>query len=372
MNTAAAHDEVLPLESLYLHLVRSGFPLSARDFLDALRAIRAGHGAGRREDLHTLLRHLWARGDEDLVRLDEVFRQFARPNADDVRALTDSGVGKQAAPDLAADPNALADHAHAGADEADLADLDAASEGADAPRAEFAAAGEAGLGLPSARASRPASRPYVFEPRLPLAERTLVIALRRLRRVQRDGPAVELDVDATVAEQCRSGWMLQPVMVPARRNQARLLVLVDASPSMLPWRGLFEPLAEALRQSRLAQAALLFFDNDPRDGLYSTPRLEGFRDAEATLRDPVGDRALLVISDAGCARGRDDRSRLVGMRSFVASARQQCLALAWLNPLPVLRWGAAGQALRPGGAMFELSDDGLTQAVDHLRGLRRG
>ena len=371
MNAAPAHDEVLPLQSLYLHLVHSGFPLSARDYLDALRAIRAGHGAGRREDLHTLLRHLWARGDEDLVRLDEVFRRFARPSADDVRTLTDTGAGTPSTAD-ASDPQALAEQALADTTDADATQAPGGPDGADAPRAEFAAAGEAGLGLPSARAPRPASRPYVFEPRLPLAERSLVIAMRRLRRAQREGPPVELDVDATVAEQCRSGWMLQPVMVPARRNQARLLVLVDASPSMLPWRGLFEPLAEALRQSRLAQATLLFFDNDPRDGLYGTARLEGFCDARALLRDTVGDRALMVISDAGCARGRGDRSRLAGMRSFVASVRQQCCARAWLNPLPAARWGAAGAALRPAGAMFELSDDGLTQAMDHLRGLKRG
>lgn len=370
MQAAPAPDEVLPLESLFLHLVRAGFPLSARDYLDALRAIRAGHGVGRREDLHALLRHLWARGDEDLVRLDEVFRRFAWPSADDVRALTDAAASEPGGRDARAGPQAVAPDA--GTDGAEPGDEDSAATGADAPRAEFAAAGEAGLGLPSARTTRHASRPYVFEPRVPLAERSLVVAWRRLRRVQREGPAVELDVEATVAEQCRSGWMLQPKMVPARRNQARLLVLVDASPSMLPWRGLFDPLAESLRQSRLAEAPLLFFDNDPRDGFYATPRLEGFRDAEATLRDASADRALLVIGDAGCARGRGDRSRLAGMRRFAVDVRRHGLGLAWLNPLPAARWGAAGAAVRPGGAMFELSDDGLTQAVDHLRGLQRG
>jgi hypothetical protein len=299
--------------------------------------------------------------------MDAVFRRFARPTPDELRTLTRgaapvapvAGGGTAALP---APPEPDSDDVTGGS----------APEGATAPCAEFSTASEAGLGLPSARNTRPAMRPWVFEPRSPLAERSLVIAWRRLRSIQREGPAVELDVEGTVAAQCRQGWLLQPVMRPARRNRARLLVLVDASPSMLPWRGLLEPLADSLRQSRLAAAELLFFENDPRDGLYASAQLQGRCQLAAALHDPAGARALLVIGDAGCARGRRDRSRLAGTRQFVADARRQSRALAWLNPMPAARWGNAAAAVRPGGAMFELSDDGLTQAVDHLRGLHRG
>jgi uncharacterized protein with von Willebrand factor type A (vWA) domain len=366
MSGPSTTDPTLPLEQLYLHLVRAGFPLSVRDYRDALRALRLGHGVGRRDDLYTLAKHLWARGDEDVVRLDAVFRRFARPTADQVQALTGAAARRPATGDHNLVPGA---ENEAGAMVPPAAGGDATAA---APRAEFAAAGATGLGLPSVHSVVRSMRPYVFQPRLPLAERSLVIAWRRLRSVSREGPAVELDIDATVDRQCRTGWMLQPVLVPRRRNRARLLVLADASPSMLPWRGLFEPLADSLRQSRLASAQLLFFDNDPRDGLYTTAALDGWRNCSTTLQDQGGDYALLLLGDAGSARGRGDRSRLAGMRSFVAEARRHCQALAWVNPMPAARWGGCAHALRPAGAMFELGEEGLIRAVDHLRGLHRG
>ncbi len=358
-------DEALPLERLYLHLVQAGFPLSVRDYRDALRALRLGHGVGPREALYTLARNLWARGDEDVVRLNTVFRRLIRPTAEEVRALTGADVRPEAGDKGEAAPAVVAGNAGV------LAPGAAADAAASAPRAEFAGAGEAGRGLPSVRKVPRSTRPYIFQARLPLSERILVVAWRRLRSLQRAGAAVELDLDATVAQQCRTGWMLHPVMVPARRNQAQLLVLADASPSMLPWRGLFQPLAESLRQSRLATANLLYFDNDPRDGLFSTPSLQDWHDYDFTLRGQGGSCALLVLGDAGSARGRGDRSRVAGIRRFVAEARRHCQALAWINPMPATRWGAAAQAVRPAGAMFELCEDGLTRAVDHLRGLHR-
>ena len=57
-------EQTLPLEGLYLHLVRSGFPLSARDYQDAVTALRSGFGGRRRADLERLCAALWARTEE--------------------------------------------------------------------------------------------------------------------------------------------------------------------------------------------------------------------------------------------------------------------------------------------------------------------
>jgi hypothetical protein len=199
--------------------------------------------------------------------------------------------------------------------------------------------------------------------------RSLVIAWRRYRVTQRSGPPVELDIDATVAEQCRTGWLLRPVLVPARSNRARLLLLVDASPSMVAWRSLHAPLAESLLHSRLGQSQLLYFDNDPLDGLFDTPSFGGLKDAQDVLRQH-GDGAVLVIGDAGAARARRDRSRLKGTARFVEHIRHQGGRLAWLNPMPRDRWGDTARPLSSWAVMDELSDDGLTHAVDYLRGAR--
>src|SRR4051812_7792374 len=77
----------LPLEGLYLHLVRQGFPLSIRDYEAALSALRCGYGLPRREDLQWLCTTLWARTDQEGAALDRLFRQFPTPTREEVRTL---------------------------------------------------------------------------------------------------------------------------------------------------------------------------------------------------------------------------------------------------------------------------------------------
>ena len=57
-------DSELPLEGLFLHLVRRGFPLTFRDYQDALRALAQGRGLLTRERLLWLLETRWTRTDE--------------------------------------------------------------------------------------------------------------------------------------------------------------------------------------------------------------------------------------------------------------------------------------------------------------------
>lgn len=373
--------EELPLQHLYLQLVRAGLPIPVRDYLDALRALRAGHGVGGRERLHWLLRTLWARGDEETVRLDAVLRRLRVPTHAQVLAMsgrtpdalaggpTAHGVPQAPDPTLG-DGRALADD-EPGEDASDADD----ESGAPGPLAglRFAPAQERGLGLPSAPMARRPTRPYVFEPRLPLAERAWVVAWRRLRRLQRQGVPVELDIDATIERYGRTGYLTRPVLVPARRNLTRVLVLIDASPSMRPWRRLLRPLNGSMQQARLAASAVFYFDNDPRGGLYETPQLLGrLHDCETTLREHA-EAVLVVLGDAGTARAqgsRLDRERLAGTADFIRRAHAWLPNAAWLNPLPAARWGHAADVIRPQAAMFEVSEEGLTRAVDHLRGLR--
>ena len=69
--------------------------------------------------------------------------------------------------------------------------------------------------------------------------------------------------------------------------------------------------------------------------------------------------------------GQTPGKRVAGTREFLHSVRGQWNMLAWLNPMPRRRWaGTSAQriALDPGCTMFEFSEDGLTCAVDALRG----
>lgn len=349
----------LPLEGLYLHLVRSGFPVSIREYQDALAALRAGYGVGGREDLRWLCEALWARTDQEVSRLQRLFRALPRPTPEQVR--------EWAGEPRAAEPSRPTEGGSAGGAVPRAARP--APEGM--PIVEFAPAAQAGVGLPRARVPVAAGEAFIFTPRPLISLRALIVAWRRFRLTQRSGPRVELDLDATVAEKCRRGTLLEPVLLPARRNQARLMVLVDASPSMVAWRHMNALWAESLEGSQLARHGLHFFDNVPDRLCPSDTLARPVPLAEMLQAHP--ERPALIVSDAGAARGRLVRDRLEQTRELVERARSTWQPMAWLNPMPRARWGGSSAeriARIRGLAMFELSPDGLIHAVDYLRGKR--
>ncbi len=355
-------ERAVPLEGLYLHLVRNGFPLSVRDFEDALTALRRGHGLHRRDDLRWLCETLWVRTDQEAIRLERLFRAFPWPSREEIRALTGEGTrtGEASAPQPT-EPSARTPGE---------ATADRAQEG---PAIDFGTPTEPGLGLPRAQVSRRADDVFIFTPRPLVSLRALIVAWRRFRLAQRSGPPVELDIEATIAEQCRRGTLVEPTLLPARRNQARLAVLVDASPSMVTWRQMNPLIADSLDASQLGHAAIYFFDNTPEEELHETDALNRPVPLAKAL-ESNRQCALLIVSDAGAARGRIDRgARARQTRAFIERVRGEWTPLAWLNPMRRPRWSgttAERIARLPGLGMFELNDDGLIHAVDYLRGKR--
>ena len=232
----------LPLEGLYLNLVRSGFPISPRDFEDALTALQLGHGALRRERLHWLCETLWARSDEERVRLDRLFRDFPHPSAESVASLTGSAVRTRGRKKETASREPV--------------EIPSTPTQVIEPSVEFVSTQAGGVGLPRANLPVNPDEPFILTPRLPVSSRSLTVILRRFRLTKRSGSRTELDIDATVAEQARRGTIVEPVRVAARRNQARLIVAVDASPSMTPWRRFYRGIDEALARSYLGHSAL--------------------------------------------------------------------------------------------------------------------
>jgi uncharacterized protein with von Willebrand factor type A (vWA) domain len=80
-----------------------------------------------------------------------------------------------------------------------------------------------------------------------------------------------------------------------------------------------------------------------------------------------------VVGDAGATRGHLDSERVRQVRTFLQDTRVAFQPVAWLNPMPEPRWrGTTAERIArlPHLAMSELNDEGLVQAVDHLRGKR--
>lgn len=359
MSTTLRYAE-LALEGIFLHLVKRGFRLSVRDLQSGLRALEAGYGVCSREDLQWLCEALWVRSEEEVQELHHFFREFPLPQVAEVAAIT----GRPR-------PDAPARETQAGADTAP----GKKEEPVLLPQYEPAAG--SGTGLPSAKVTL-ATEPFILSPRPAVTLRSLIVAWRRYRRPQRSGARVELDLDATIAEQARQRLLAEPVMVPARRNQARLTVLVDVSPSMSPWHNLHGLMAESLHEGRLAQGALYYFYNVPGEQWYETESLTHpllMQDLTDGKKPGRAQSPLLIVSDAGAARGFSDADRIRDTGDFLAQIAGGWQPVVWANPMPRRRWAStsAGQIARLKGlSMVELTEDGLTQAIDILRGQRTG
>lgn len=244
-------------------------------------------------------------------------------------------------------------------------------------------------------------RPFIFVPQFPVTSRETVQAWRRLRRPLRKGPKTEIDIEATLTSRLRMGIVSPVVLVPRRRNSARICLLVDRQGSMAPFHRFTDEVCKAILQScRFENAKLYYFHDTPAEGADErvltilaeklvptldlvikeiTPFTEGsiFLDPELSHptnlvpmleKDAVASN-IVVISDGGAARGQYDLVRLLDTIAVFKTIRIYTKSYVWLNPMPRRYWqnSTAAQIARH-IHMFPLDRDGIFHAVNVLRG----
>ena len=206
---------------------------------------------------------------------------------------------------------------------------------------------------------------------LPMTRRQMKQSWRFLRRPVRSGPRTELDIDATVNRFSRQGGVLEPVLVPRRVNQTELLILSDHEGSMVPFHGVSQRLVETARQAgRLGKTNLYYFANCPKGYLYHDPYFQDSQSIHDLLLRHVSKRTVvMIISDAGAARGGFNQQRLNLTGKFLQLFRSHVGHIVWLNPMPRERWeNTTAVGIAQQVSMFEFSRHGLQQSVDILRG----
>ncbi|MFI5396798.1 MAG: VWA domain-containing protein [Candidatus Binatia bacterium] len=213
--------------------------------------------------------------------------------------------------------------------------------------------------------------------------RQLKVSLRRLRQLTRSGDATELDLDETIDETCKNAGEIELVFRPPRRNDVRLLLLMDVGGTMEPY---FEPVSQlltALHEDRsLRDFQAYYFHNCLYDDIYTTARMSR-ADAVPTgdvLRRLDSRWKVALVGDAAMhpaellePHGNIDPRRTsptpgVVWLHRVASHFDRSV---WLNPEGPAYWEAQTVRLvRRLFPMFHLSVDGLTQALHALVGAR--
>lgn len=213
--------------------------------------------------------------------------------------------------------------------------------------------------------------------------RQIRVALRRLRQLTRSGDATELDLDRTVDETSRNAGEIELVFRPPRRNDVRLLLLMDIGGTMDPY---FEPVSQlltALHEERGLRAfEAYYFHNCVYDHVYNRARMF-HSDAVPTgdlLRRLDRRWKVMFVGDAAMHPaellepfGNIDPRRVSPTPGIVWLQRialhfERCV---WMNPEKAAYWDAdTCRIIRRLFPMFYLSVDGLTEAVQALVGAR--
>lgn len=207
-------------------------------------------------------------------------------------------------------------------------------------------------------------------------------ALRRLRRLARETGPEELDIDETIDKSARGGGEIELVMRPPRKNRVKLLLLMDVGGSMDPYAELCERLFSAAHQAtHFAAFQHYFFHNCVYEKLYTDiSRYQGVR-TDDVLKQIDKTWSIVLVGDAwmgpyelthetGGLYWAQWTERVSGLEWLRRIARKG-KASAWLNPERKRAWTAPTVTLiRRVFPMFELTLDGLSRAVDHLRGAR--
>ena len=215
--------------------------------------------------------------------------------------------------------------------------------------------------------------------------RQFELALRRLRQLssRNEGPADELDLEATVDETAEQAGRLSLVWQKSRKNAVKVLLAMDVGGSMHPYLRLCSQLFSAVNsQTHFKDLRTFYFHNCIYDWLYTDTDMtrQGAVSTNRVLHDLSPDYKLIIVGDAAMAPSEllsrngiiwwgyaNDEPGIEWLRRL----RHHFDHSVWLNTIPREQWEWAYGArtigmIRQVLPMEELSLDGLQAAVRKL------
>lgn len=214
-----------------------------------------------------------------------------------------------------------------------------------------------------------------------LDTRQIGLALRRLRKLDKDEGPEELDIDETIDSSARNAGEIDLVFRPPKRNRIKLLLLIDVGGSMDPHTLLCERLFSAAHKANhFKKFEFKFFHNCVYENLYTDiSRWKGEPTSRVLKRLDhtwsvclVGDAWMspYELTHTGGAIDYYHSNQVTGL-DWLRKFRDRCPNSIWLNPEPRRIWNAPTiHLIRQVFPMFELTLDGLTEGIDVLRGIR--
>jgi uncharacterized protein with von Willebrand factor type A (vWA) domain len=211
-----------------------------------------------------------------------------------------------------------------------------------------------------------------------LGTRNIKLALRRLRRFAREGAPEELDLDDTIRSTARNAGWLDIKMVPERHNAVKVLLFLDVGGSMDDHVRVCEELFSATR-AEFKHLEYFYFHNFLYESVWKDNRRRhtekiGVWDLMHTYGH---DYKLILVGDAtmspyeiaypgGSIEHNNEEPGAVWLKRLLDVYGHA----VWLNPQPEDRWGYYDSIgiVRElmGGRMFPLTLAGLETGMREL------
>jgi uncharacterized protein len=210
-----------------------------------------------------------------------------------------------------------------------------------------------------------------------LGTRNIKIALRRLRKFARQGAADELDLDETIKDTAHRGY-LDIHMRPERRNAVKVLLFFDIGGSMDWHIRQAEELFSAAK-SEFKHMDWFYFHNCCYERLWKENRRR--HDAVVPTMDVIrtygSDYRMIFVGDASMSPyeishpgGSVEHWNEESGEAWMVRLLQRFPKAVWLNPVPEQHWGFTHsiQMLRRmlEGRMYPLTLTGLEDAMRAL------
>ncbi|HML95985.1 MAG TPA: VWA domain-containing protein [Thermodesulfobacteriota bacterium] len=212
-----------------------------------------------------------------------------------------------------------------------------------------------------------------------LQTRNMKMALRRLRILTREGTSEELDLDKTIDKTSRNAGFLEIEMVPAKKNNVKVLLFLDIGGSMDDHIELCSRLFSAAKYEFKHLEYYYFHNclyefvwkNNKRRWQEAIPTFEVFNKYNSDYKVIiVGDASMSpyeLLYQNGSVEHNNDEAGFV----WLDRLKTRYPDIVWLNPVPVPQWkytesiGMVKQFMND--RMFPLTLSGLQKAIRALK-----
>ena len=365
------HSAPIPLESLFREVRAAGIPLGVEELEAALRAVQLGLAGDSVEELWQLLRMLWLTSRTELDIFDPIFWTWLDQAG--AKSLVDGRRAKSMPMGPASESRSRGVARSSKPAEAEERVAESAT-----PEEMISGAGEADT---SNEAAQVALQPGRSETNVPRRKRIIrqhdpispVDARRAWQRLDVEEEIrtrFDLNLPKTVQRIAQQGYFDAPVLQPRQFRSLNLVLLMDRGGSMAPTHDFCDRWRRSLEQGvRFRRIRTAYFHDTIREDVF----LDAHRNRPIPLHRllrpfPPRQTAVLIVTDAGAARGNTNTRRVLAHRKLAARLGRSHFIQLWLNPFRPSYWerNVAAQIARIVPKMLPMDVEGTRKAIRYL------